>query len=103
MPPLPTAMYFRFHCAGSHSSNFNSGFTKPTTRQKAGTFTGAAVAAAPGKRKSPAATGVADCTIASGSARLVKLSQGCWAQAGSTAEGSARINNVRKVFMAPRR
>src|SRR6266853_144646 len=88
MPPLPTASYFRFHWAGSHSSKLSSGRTVPATRQNAGTLRGGAPGAALGSMNAPAGTFAADLIAMPGSESLVKLSQVGCATAGIAASSS---------------
>src|SRR6476620_1427303 len=72
-PPLPVPRNLPFHAAvgGIQSSilmcDSGVGVSVAATRQNAGVFIGAAVAAAPGTRNVPASTAVAAVIVTSGS------------------------------------
>src|SRR5579863_7880253 len=102
MPPLPTASYFRFHWAGSHSSKLASGRTTPATRQNAGTLRAGAPGAAFGRVIWPAGIFAADLIAMPGSESLVRLSQDGCAAAGIAVTSSPVTNNQSRATIARR-
>src|SRR5215469_12248603 len=92
-PPLPTVRNFLFHWAGIQSSKRTSGAITPATRQKAGTSTEAVRAPprppAEGIVNWPAGTEVAELMVRPAIFKLVRLSQGRCARAGSAVKPSA--------------
>src|SRR5580765_6685464 len=76
--PVPRNLPFQTETGGIHSSilmcDSGVGVSVAATRQNAGVFIGAAVAAAPGARNVPASTGVAAVIVASCSVSLPSAS-----------------------------
>src|SRR4051812_48445165 len=94
-PPLPVPRNLPFHApvGGSHTSilmcDSGVGVSVAATRQNAGVFIGAAVAAAPGTRNVPASTGTASVIVTSGTFNAANASQdedGVCAASGAAAK-----------------